>query len=252
MRSWILLQLPTLIFSLTFTTIPVGVLAASINSVDLVYESKTYTPPFYKGRALPGSESQIKIVAIPNLILKNGNVGRVENLNFTWKKNSKVLGESSGLGKNTLLLKTGRLPGDSDIVEVIVSAEDGASAESTTAIQGFSPSPSLYLNDPVLGIKLEKSVGANLSLQESEVTIVAYPYFFEVADRNSPTISYDWFLGGIKANSRPNYPSEIILRRGSEGGSIGLSLSISNPSKILEVANISTGIYFVGNSQGGF
>ncbi len=245
MRSWILLQLPTLIFSLTFTALPVGVLAASVNSVDLVYESKTYTPPFYKGRALPGSESQIKIVAVPNLTLKNGDRGRVENLNFTWKKNSKVLGESSGPGKNTLLLKTGRLPGDSDIVEVIVSAEDGASAESTMAIQGFSPSLSLYLNDPVLGIRMERAIGTNFTLRESEASFVAYPYFFEVTDRNSPTISYSWSLGGVRANARPNYPSEITLRRGGDTGSIGLSLSVNNPSKILETAGFSTIISFL-------
>jgi len=35
--------------------------------VDLMWEANTYTPPFYKGKALTSSKSSITVTAIPQL-----------------------------------------------------------------------------------------------------------------------------------------------------------------------------------------
>ncbi|MFQ5754351.1 MAG: hypothetical protein ACE5HI_20410, partial [bacterium] len=60
--------------------------------VDLIWEAGVYTPPFYSGKALPSSESEITIVAVPQLVTSSGNKLKSSDLIFTWKKDGKVLG----------------------------------------------------------------------------------------------------------------------------------------------------------------
>ena len=83
---------PNTVTSFDINIIPEG--ASAINKmltinpsdIDLLWEAMdSYTPPFYKGKALPSTESQIKIVAYPNTSgLSNTNQ---KNISYTWKNN---------------------------------------------------------------------------------------------------------------------------------------------------------------------
>ena len=87
-------------------------------SISLIYEANTYTPPFYKGKALPSSESVVTLLALPRFIKNNGTPISSKDLIFTWKKEGVVDGANSGLGKDTYVFITGRLPEDTPLIEV--------------------------------------------------------------------------------------------------------------------------------------
>src|SRR3990167_742525 len=65
-------------------------------SVDILWQGDTYTPPFYKGKSLWSNQSRITFVAIPQ------GLGNPASLNYKWTKNGTVLGNINGIGKNTL------------------------------------------------------------------------------------------------------------------------------------------------------
>src|SRR5258708_6862894 len=62
----------------------------------------SYVPPFYKGKALPMEDSEIKVVAMPEIRTKTGNVDS-KNLTYDWKKDYNNDAERSGYGKNFYL-----------------------------------------------------------------------------------------------------------------------------------------------------
>lgn len=57
------------------------------NIVDIILEAKTYIPPFYKGRALPSSESLIRAIAL----LHNSSGGIKTTYTYKWSLDDTVL-----------------------------------------------------------------------------------------------------------------------------------------------------------------
>jgi hypothetical protein len=67
--------------------------------VDLIYEADTYTHPFYKGKRLYTSESNVDFIAIPNFV-RNGRKIPSSELVYTWKINGNVRQDVSGYGRS--------------------------------------------------------------------------------------------------------------------------------------------------------
>jgi hypothetical protein len=81
---------------------------ATINpgEVDLLWQTTDiYTPPFYKGKALPSPESSIRITAVPNILRSTGVAYKTGDLSFKWSRDYEILGSLSGKGASTLTFK---------------------------------------------------------------------------------------------------------------------------------------------------
>ena len=65
--------------------------------VDLLWETSSYIPPSYQGKALPPPQASIKVTAVPQ-----GIKTAASRLIYEWRRNDKNLPDSSGQGKNTL------------------------------------------------------------------------------------------------------------------------------------------------------
>ncbi|MDP6388186.1 MAG: hypothetical protein QGG63_02850, partial [Candidatus Pacebacteria bacterium] len=146
--------------------------------VDLIWEAKTYTPPFYKGKALPSSSAEITVTAIPQFVTSNGNKLKSSELIFTWKKGRKVLGNDSGRGKDTLKI-TGPKIFRSTLIQVKVESL-GRTLAGKGFAQVFAVAPRIvfYENDIILGMKYGNAIGRNFTLTNEEITVTAHPYFF--------------------------------------------------------------------------
>jgi len=83
---------------LTITLLILPILHLRAQEVDILWQGETYTPPFYKGRALWSSQSRITFLAIPH----GAGIGNPANLTYRWTQNGTVLGNINGIGKNTL------------------------------------------------------------------------------------------------------------------------------------------------------
>ncbi len=213
--------------------------------LDLVWQTKGYTPPFYKGKALYTYQSLVEVIAMPSFVLSSGAQIDPKTLVYKWSRNGSVLGDSSGYGKNTLSTSGGVLAKELE-VEVEVSTPDGSMrAKKSISLQGMRPEAFFYENHPLYGIMYNKAIPPQFNLNKKEIALTTSPYFFDIGRKDDPILSYEWSMNGKKIANQTN-PSSLVLRRpeGSKGGEAVVGLSIQKTGKSLQFKNLSTRIGF--------
>lgn len=215
-----------------------GVVAKDIDiqpsDVDVLWEADAYTPPFYKGKALPASQSFIKVTGIPNFKTSKGKITS-ENLIYQWKKTYTPNPDDSGIGKNVYLYR-GTYTFNDDVIETTVSTTDGMlSVNKKTRIGIYEPKILFYESKPLEGVRYENSLAGNFTIKENEVTLRAEPYFFSFSNANINGADYRWQLDGKKLDTNPDKKSEFTLRKPEKGsGKAGVALKIDNISYDLQ------------------
>ena len=59
--------------------------------IDLLFESDSYVPPFYKGRAMPSAGTLLHLEAIPRFKRTDGSLVAPDGIIFTWKRGGSVI-----------------------------------------------------------------------------------------------------------------------------------------------------------------
>ena len=196
--------------------------------VDLLWEVASYIPAQYSGKALPSYQTSIKVAAIPQ-----GMKTPDSNLIYEWKLNDRNLADSSGIGKKVLNFSSSE--NDENSVEITVSNSDKSiTAKNKILIKTRKPQILFYEELPLEGLQYQKELGASLSLQKSELTIRAEPYFF--SKRALEKISWEWTMNDkkIKNQPKPNILN-LTMPSNTQGASL-IGLFASNPFNILERA----------------
>ena len=221
--------------------------------VDLLWEADSYTPPFYKGKALPASDAEITIVAMPEFVNSNGRKLRADELIFTWEKDGKVLGSLSGRGKNSLNIVGPKIFRATSIQVDVESADGKLQGKGVEIISAVSPKIVFYENDIIFGIKYENAIRNDFTLLNEEIKVTAHPYFFSSERRTNFDFDYEWRVDGGEVSSSPDDESSIVLRQiGAGEGSAQVSLSIQNEDKILQFAKENFSILFGGGRESSF
>jgi hypothetical protein len=215
--------------------------------VDLLWETDSYTPPFYKGKALSSSDAEITIVAIPQFVTSNGSKLNSSDLIFKWKMDGKALGSLSGRGRDSIKIKGPKMF-KSMLIQADVSSIDSALAgKGFEVISPVSPKIVFYENDPILGMKYENALNGRFSLLKEEVNITAHPYFFSGSKRVISDFDYSWKVNGSEVVASPDDESSIVLRQvGAGEGEASVSLDIQNLDRILQSARASFSLIFGG------
>lgn len=207
------------------------------NVMALLWQANdSYVPPFYKGKAMPTLESEIKVVAMPEIRSRTGIVDP-KNMTYAWRKDYSNEQEGSGYGKNFFLYTGDYLEGTNNI-EVAASTIDGQySSGANVDITAGSPEISFYKQDNDLGTIWEKALENGHRIQNGE-TIVAIPYFISPKRIQSPILNWSWFINdslvniqGVKKNVIP-----LKVEEGTSGTS-KLRLEMENRGKIFQTAN---------------
>ncbi len=163
--------------------------------IDVLWEAQTYTPPFYKGKALPTYKSLVKVTAIPRYGKADSDP---KSFMYNWKYN-RTLGVGQGLGKSTVLIKMGYA--DTAVpVSVEVSLPGGSwSGQRMDNISGGEAVLRFYEQAPLLGINFNKQVSAKTLGSGNQFTIKAVPYFFSTEDIASDVLIYTWRVNNREA-----------------------------------------------------
>jgi len=210
--------------------------------VDILWQGKTYTPPFYKGKTLWSSQSKIALLAIPHI----SGAGNPVNLTYKWIKNGTVLGNINGVGKNTLAFTDSILSKPQTIkVEILSSSPGTVLASASVTITPVSPMLAIYENNPLYGFMFHREISGTYELREQEVTLTAFPLFFSAASRMTDSLSYQWRSndGGVETSNSVTYRAPEDAR-----GASAVSAEVSHEDKILQ----SSGKHFLiqfGNQQ---
>lgn len=213
--------------------------------LDLIWQTRGYTPPFYKGKALYTYQSAVDFIAMPSFIASSGVAIDPKTLVYKWSRNGTVLSDVSGYGKNVLSTSGGVLAKALSI-DLEVSTVDGSMrAEKSIELQGAQPEIFLYENHPLYGIMYNKVVPSQFTLDKKEITLSSAPYFFDVNRKDDQSLVYEWSMNNQKVANQTN-PNSLILRRpdGSPGGEALVGLTISKTDKNLQFKDSSTRIRF--------
>lgn len=168
-----------------------------VGRIHLIWETKSYTPPWYRGKALPDPGSEITIMAVPEF--KSGGIFlNSSELIYNWfiDNEAPVLDPAiSGRGKNTYTLKTTSVIGSTYTIGVqIKDDQQRFEQEKNIDIILYQPEILLYEKDPVFGIKMEKASRAWFLRGGGEITLQTEPYYVPLNDFKN--MNYTWKVNG--------------------------------------------------------
>jgi hypothetical protein len=219
-------------------------------TVDLIWEAVSYTPPFYKGKALYPFQGTVKVVAIPNIVTQNGGLLDAKNLVYTWKVDGHPATDVSGYGKNFIFFNGGIPLKPTSVTVEVASLDQTYAAEGSTKFSPVQPQVIFYEDSPLLGTLYGKAMSKNTTLQNEEIKITAVPYFAGTRNKEDGNLEYEWQMNNQIVQMFGN-KSSLAFRQ--EKGEVGMgmatvSLVVSNPKKIFQSAMAGLSLSF-GNNQ---
>lgn len=224
-----------------FSWTPVG--------VTLLWEADTYTPPFYRGKALLSPQAWVKMIAIPDNTGAQ-NALSAGNLVYVWEKSGVAIQDASGYGKNSFSF-VGPKPYDETNIKVRTSSVDNTvNSESRAYLSLSNPFILFYEKDPLLGVWYNKPLDTEAALNKKELSLSAEPYFFSNEARVGKVASALKYIWSINGNEIPNYGRTITLRNdtGAKGKSV-VSLAMRGATKTFQSASRNIQVNFSGNDS---
>lgn len=226
-----------IVFLILVLLLVVPSLGLEAQTVDLLWQGDTYTPPFYRGKALWSNQSRINFVAIPQ------GLGDSTKLNYKWTKSGTVLGNINGIGKNTLTFVDSVLARPQTIkVEIVSSDKKTVLASRSVYVTPITPLLTVYENNPLYGFMFHKETDGTFALVDKEVTFTAFPLFFSVSNRQDSFIGYEWLTNvGGEAETK----NSVTYRSPDDtSGKSEVRVQASNIDKIMQSADKSFLIQF--------
>ncbi len=217
--------------------------------VDILWQANTYTPPFYKGKALHTPESNVTFIALPNIIIDGKKVDP-SDIVYNWKVNRTVDGANSGFGKSSF-----DYTGSILLKPALIQAEVYAAAnKSFKGLNGFQishvfPQALIYEDSPVYGILFNKALRNEHTIKDDEVQLSLIPYFFSTQGKNE-SVTYRWSLNN-NILSIPDFQNSAVFRRNNnQRGTASVMITVGNPSKILQKSIVNLGLIFNEKTAG--
>lgn len=196
--------------------------------VDLLWQGDTYTSPFYQGRALWSNQSVITLAAIPR------GFGNPASLFYKWTRNGTVLGNISGIGKNSLSFSDSIISRPQTFKVDILSNDERVLATASVFIAPISPALAVYENNPLYGFMFHREISGTHKLQDQEVTYTAFPFFYSVFSRANNNINYEW---RTNTGGKENTNSVTYRIPDNTSGISQIQVHAVNVDKILQDSN---------------
>ncbi len=202
--------------------------------VNILWESDGFTPPFYKGKAPYVHQGTIKFIAMPNFFNTNGTAISQKDLYYKWKQDYKVLGNQSGIGKQSLILQ-GNITQDPIQVSVEVSTKDSnIIGEAGLVIDSSTPSILFYKESPLYGVLYNNVITDSVNLMEKDTKIKAVPYSFSWNDKTEGNLEYTWLINTDERTDLNSSDTVNLSRNEDQAGNALISLRIRNINNILQ------------------
>lgn len=213
--------------STSFTVIP--------GQVDILWESpNSYTPPFYKGKAIPSAMATLRVVAIPSSLAPR-------TISYQWERNDQVLQGVSGAGRNAITIKNTELV----VTEDIKVSVDSSQFQGENRIQITPRSPSIVIYPKNEGfIDYTKGSNESFSLTRESSIIRIEPYFFSLSSQNladNLRFTYSFNDEGYVPEGRVN---EIEISNPDTGGVSRLQIEIESIREALQNASRRITLFF--------
>ncbi|PIR84179.1 hypothetical protein COU18_00280 [Candidatus Kaiserbacteria bacterium CG10_big_fil_rev_8_21_14_0_10_51_14] len=212
--------------------------------LDLLVDSDSYVPPFYRGRAYISPGTRVILRAIPQFKRPGGSYVSDTNINFTWKKNGEVIGSASGRGRSSAVITAAHLFG-TERITVEARSTDGLFAhEASYSLSPLQPTLMLYQDHPLFGLMYHQALGPTNFIPDVEMTFVAVPYFAEAQRPEDFALIYAWRVNGKAIPSSAASPNAITINAENSSGRALLGLELTHATNYFLDAKGSWSITF--------
>ncbi len=214
-------------------------------SIDLILENNGYTPTFFRGKTPTSYQNNVNVIAYPHLADSKGVEYDPKTLVYQWKKNSRVVEDQSGYGKQ-VYTHLGEIVPREAVITVTVSTRDGMKrASATTIIEYSSPTLSFYIDDPLYGPLWNRAVSENIYIgSEKETGVLMTPYGFNKPVNELGNLILTWMINGYERPELATNESVILRAPENSQGSSNIELTIRNKKEILQTASASFSAQF--------
>lgn len=203
----------------------------------------SYIPPFYRGKALATADSEVKIVAMPEVKTSSG-LTSPKNMTYAWKKDYTNEQDASGYGRNFFLYINDYLENSNNISVVASTVDQKYSSEANIDVGTTQPKILFYKNNSLLGTLWNMALSDTYKINGAEM-VRAIPYFISPKEILNPRLVWSWFINDSPV-SILGYRKNLIPLKAQEGvsGTSKLRLEINNQDKIFETASKEINIEF--------
>jgi hypothetical protein len=197
----------------------------------------SYTPPFYKGRAIPTPGSSIKVVAMPE-------AGGSKNMTYSWEKDYSAIPEASGYGKSHYTYTHDIFDNMNTVTVETLSVDQKFASSARVTVVPKDPEILFYRDDPEMGIIWEDTF-SNYEFITGPVVVVAAPYFISPKDLWRGELDWEWYIND-KPVDRFTAIGNVLPLQIEEGtsGTAKLRLEVDNIAKFLQTATKEIKIQF--------
>ncbi|MBP6883797.1 MAG: hypothetical protein KBC06_01000 [Candidatus Pacebacteria bacterium] len=194
----------------------------------------SYVPPFYRGKALLPSESEVKIVALPEIKTSGGLVNS-KNMTYAWKKDYTNVADAGGYAKNSYTFGTDYLDDTNNVSVVASTVDQKYSTEANINVTSITPRISIYKKDQNLGTIWENALTDPYIITGSE-TLLAAPYFMSPKEIRRPDLTFSWFINDLAVSISSGFQKNILPIKVPEGssGTSKLKIQVENTDKLLQ------------------
>src|SRR3989344_1682977 len=218
--------------------------------VDLLFESDSYVPPFYKGRAMPSAGTLLHLEAIPRFKRTDGSLVASDGIIFTWKRGGSVIRSASGRGTASASLDSPGLFG-TDLISVEARTPDGKfSGSASTRVASTEPRLLLYKDHPLFGVMYHQALVAQNFIPETEMSFAAVPYFAEARGANDGRLVYAWRVNGNDIANDSERPSQITINAERSSGNALIELALSHATNFFMSSFGRWGVTLAGGDRG--
>ena len=218
--------------------------------IDLLLDSDSYVPPFYRGRALASPGTRVRLEAIPHFVRPGGSEIPASDLTYTWRRNDETIAGVSGPGKSSATIASPVLFG-TDIISVEAVSADGAlSGSASMRIPSTETVLALYEDHPLYGILYNRALGSQTLIPDSEMTFAAVPYFAQARSADDPTLEYTWRVNDSSVKADAARPSELTINAQNSNGLALVALELASATNVFLRASREWGITL--SAQSGF
>lgn len=218
-----------------------------VSDVAVVWEARTYTPPFYEGRALQSPGAEIAFHVIPSILDAKGRLYAPNELVYAWSTNysSATMG---GKGVSSIILKNDQPLKDFTVNLQVKDPSGEVRSVKKIIIPVTHPKVLLYEDSPLVGIRHDSALGTDVGIYGKESTLVAEPFYISAPTRTNSILEYTWSV----ADATYTNPGNLTFSpEGSASGTSYLNLVIKNTKYWLQNGHSSITINFGQRSAWG-
>jgi hypothetical protein len=199
---------------------------AANSAIDILWQAQTYTPAWYKGKALPVIQSRIKAVAVTPGISSS-------KLIYEWYLNFQKNINASGIGKSSFSFQIKNY--EEQVITVRISNQNKNLIDEKSVILSANkakPEIIFYEDSPVYGTLFNKALQGYFNLLKPIFNLRAEPYFFSNA--NSKALKYKWKMNNDEDITDDESQVVVNFQKPEKEGTAVISLKIQNFLNVLQ------------------